>query len=236
MKRITLFLFTLFAFLFLAAGNEGFEYYINSEYEKAWNHYVTMFEENDADPLAAYNLAVISERFNKPGLAVYYYIQSLQRAPGFPEAENNLSVLSGELNITVPETLYGPNESIDLTLIIFFISLYGFAALFSVLCFKPDWRIKISLLPVFLVLIISVSLFILDYREKLDENWAVAVENSSLHSGPDDALNEVAKLAEGEILIVETVSGDWFKVKGFNDNVEGWVQAGNIRMIIRGSR
>jgi tetratricopeptide (TPR) repeat protein len=236
MKRIIVTILIFFAFLFISAGDKGFDYYINGEYENAWNHYLELFEQNDADPLASYNLAVISERFNKPGLAVYYYIQALQRAPGFSEAENNLSALSKEINITVPETLKGPAESIDLTLIVFFISLYLFAILFCVICFKPDWRIKIALIPVFLILLISASLYFIKYREAVNESWAVSVENATLHSGPDGSLTEVARLAEGEILVVETVSGEWMKVKGFNDNVEGWTEMRNIRRIIRGNK
>ena len=194
------------------------------------------FEKDGADPLAAYNLAVISERFNKPGFAVYFYIQTLQRAPEFSEAKNNLSLLSREINVSVPEVLMVPDDSFDITLIVFFVALYVFAILFAMFCFKPDWRIKTVLLPVFLILIVTGVLYFFKYMESLEENWAVSVESSALHSGPDVSLKEVGTIKEGEILIVETDSGEWCKVKGFNDNVEGWLEMSNIRRIIRGRK
>jgi hypothetical protein len=234
-KSAWLLFFMFFPILVFGAG-KGFDLYVEGNYEKAWNHYTEKFENNDLDPLAAYNLGVISERFKKPGLAVYFYIQTLQRAPGFSEAANNLSVLSGEINVKIPEKLLKPEDAVDITLIIFFASLYVFALLFSILCFKPDWRIKIALLPLFLIMTVSSVLYFFKYSEAVNENWAVSVEDSSLHSGPDGSLTEVARVRAGEILVVENISGNWYKVKGFNDNVEGWAEMSNIRRIIRGSR
>jgi len=228
--------FIIIFFFNLLGEDDGFDYYVNGEFEKAWNYYLEIFEDNGADPLAAYNLAVISERFNKPGLAVYYYIQALQRVPDFSEAKNNLTLISKETGVIIPEVLLGPDNSIDITLIVFFISLYLFAFLFARLCFKPDWKIKTALFPVFLILIVTAVLYFFKYSESVNEKWAVSVENFSLHSGPDDSLTEVGKVREGEVLMVENISGQWYKVKGFNDNVEGWAKISNIRRIIRGSR
>ena len=236
MMRSLMFIFFLLCPVLIFGAGKGFDLYVQGEYEQAWNHYTEKFENNDFDPLAAYNLGVISERFKKPGLAVYFYIQTLQRAPGFSEASNNLSVLSREINIEIPEVLLKPEDSVDTTLIVFFISLYAFAILFSILCFKPDWRIKIALLPVFLVMTVSSVLYFFKYSESVNEIWAVSVEDSSLHSGPDEALTEVAKVRAGEILKIESTSGNWYKVKGFNDNVEGWAEMSNIRRIVRGSK
>ncbi len=235
MKKTVAVLLLIFSFHFLKAESDGFNFYISKDYESAWNYYFEKFEQN-ADPLASYNLGVIAEKFNKPGLAIYYYIQTLQRLPDFSQAKNNLSILIREENLTVPGILLEPDRPVDITLIIFFAALYIFSLLFSILCFKPDWRIKTALFPIFFVLIITAILYFFKYNETANETWGVSVERSSLHSGPDTTLREVGKLREGEILMVESVSGQWAKIKGFHDNVEGWVEMSNIRRIIRGSR
>ena len=125
--------------------------------------------------------------------------------------------------------------ALDWLLVIFFISLYAFALLIVLICFKSDWRLKIMLLPVFLVMCVSASLYYMNYNENLKENWAVAIKGEVLRSGPDSSLSEIGKIKEGEIINVVSSSGSWYKVKGFQDNVEGWVELGSIRAVKRGT-
>ena len=91
------------------------------------------------------------------------------------------------------------------------------------------------LLPVFLVMCISATLYYMNYDENLKENWAVAIKGEVLRSGPDSSLSEIGRVKEGEIISVVSSSGQWYKVKGFQDNVEGWVEFGSIRAVKRGT-
>ena len=233
MKKIIL----IFALLFSVPlfAEDGFSLYIKKDYTGAYNAFYSKFAENNNDPLYSYNLGVTSEALGRKGEALYFYLQSLQNAPDFPEAKNNLDIVAKDLEVSIPKALTTPVFTVDWLLILFFISLYAFAAILSILCFKSDWRLKIMLLPVFLVMCVSATLYYLNYNENLKENWAVAIKGEVLRSGPDSSLNNIGNLKEGEIINIVSSSGSWYKVKGFQDNVEGWVELGSIRAVRRGT-
>ncbi|MBR4532197.1 SH3 domain-containing protein [bacterium] len=233
MKKIILIL-ALFFSVSLSA-EDGFSLYIKKDYAGAYNAFYSKFAENSSDPLYSYNLGVTSEALGRKGEALYFYLQALQNAPDFAEAKNNLDIVVSDLGIAVPKMLTTPVFAVDAILVIFFISLYAFAAILTILCLKSDWRLKIMLLPVFLVMCVSATLYYLNYNENLKENWAVAVKGELLRSGPDSSLKEIGKIREGEIINVVSSSGSWYKVKGFQDNVEGWVELNSIRAVKRGT-
>lgn len=216
-------------------AEDGFSLYIKKDYQGAYKAFYSKFAENSADPLYSYNLGVTSEALGRKGEALYFYLQSLQNAPDFPEAKNNLDIVAKDLEVTIPQALTNPVFALDWLLILFFISLYAFAILIALICFKSDWRLKIMLLPVFLVMCVSATLYYMNYNENLKENWAVAIKGETLRSGPDSSLSEIGKIKEGEIINVVSSSGTWYKVKGFQDNVEGWVELGSIRAVKRGT-
>ena len=216
-------------------AEDGFSLYIKKDYQGAYNAFYSKFAENSADPLYSYNLGVTSEALGRKGEALYFYLQSLQNAPDFPEAKNNLDIVAKDLEVAIPQALTNPVFALDWLLIMFFVSLYAFALLIVLICFKSDWRLKIMLLPVFLVMCVSASLYYMNYNENLKENWAVAVKGEVLRSGPDSSLSEIGKIKEGEIINVVSSSGSWYKVKGFQDNVEGWVELSSIRAVRRGA-
>ena len=233
MKKIFLTLILLFSAALFA--EDGFSLYIKKDYSGAYNAFYSKFAADNNDPLYSYNLGVTSEALGRKGEALYFYLQSLQNAPDFPEAKNNLDIVAKDLEVSIPKALTMPVFAVDWLLILFFISLYAFAAILSILCFKSDWRLKIVLLPVFLVMCVSATLYYLNYNENLKENWAVAIKGEVLRSGPDSSLNNIGNLKEGEIINIVSSSGSWYKVKGFQDNVEGWVELGSIRALKRGT-
>ncbi|MBO4699417.1 SH3 domain-containing protein [bacterium] len=233
MKKIFLALIIFVVFPLFA--EDGFSLYIKKDYRSAYNAFYSKFAENSDNPLYSYNLGVTSEALGRKGEALYFYLQALQNSPDFAEAKNNLGIVVNDLGVTVPTTLTTPVFAVDWLLVILFLSLYAFAALLSILCFKSDWRVKIILLPVFLVMCLSATLYYMNYNENLKENWAVAIKGEVLRSGPDSSLGEIGRLKEGEIINVVSSSGQWYKVKGFQDNVEGWVELGSIRALKRGT-
>ncbi len=233
MKKIFLTLLILISSALFA--EDGFSLYIKKDYQGAYKAFYSKFAENSDDPLYSYNLGVTSEALGRKGEALYFYLQALQNAPDFAEAKNNLGIVVSELGIAVPTALTTPVFAADWLLILFFVSLYAFALLIVLICFKSDWRLKIMLLPVFLIMCVSATLYYMNYNENLKENWAVAIKSEVLRSGPDSSLSEIGKLKEGEIINVVSSSGSWYKVKGFQDNVEGWVELGSIRAVKRGT-
>jgi len=233
MKKIFLTLILLFSAALFA--EDGFSLYIKKDYPGAYNAFYSKFATNNNDPLYSYNLGVTSEALGRKGEALYFYLQALQNAPDFPEAKNNLDIVAKDLEISIPKALTTPVFAVDWLLVFFFISLYAFTVILSILCFKSDWRLKIVLLPVFLVMCVSATLYYLNYNENLKENWAVAIKGEVLRSGPDSSLNNIGNLKEGEIINIVSSSGQWYKIKGFQDNVEGWVELGSIRAVKRGT-
>jgi len=234
MKKTAVFIFLTVSFLSLFANEDGFSLYLKKNYKEAYNAFNEQFISSNGDPLYAYNLGVTSTALGEKGSAVYFYIQALQRAPELPEAKNNLKILAGEMNITIPQALLEPVHSVDYLLMIFFVSIYVFAILASILCFRNDWRIKTALLPVFLIMTVSAAMYFMKYEEENKVNWAVAVTGDALRSGPDVSLTEIGRIKEGEIINIVSSSGSWYKVKSFQDNVEGWIELKSIRAVMRG--
>ncbi|MBO4711436.1 SH3 domain-containing protein [bacterium] len=232
-KKIIFFCLLVFSSLLFA--EDGFSLYIKKDYQGAYNAFYSKFSENSDDPLYSYNLGVTSEALGRKGEALYFYLQALQNAPDFSEAKNNLNIVEKDLGITVPKSLTTPVFAVDWLLILFLVSLYAFAILLAVICFKSDWRLKIMLLPVFLIMCVTSTLYYMNYNENLKENWAVAIKGAVLRSGPDSSLSEIGRIKEGEIINLVSSSGQWYKVKGFQDNVEGWVELNSIRAVKRGA-
>ena len=232
MKKL-IFLLLSFVTFSLIAENSGFNSYLEKDYKKAKELFTKDFKE-DMGPLVSYNLGVTSEALNKPGEAVYYYIQALQRAPELEEAKSNLDLLVKEKGITVPKKLLEPYNAVNAVLIVFFITLYLFAGLIVLYTFVPDWKIKMALLPLFLVMTVSAAFYFIEYNRQSEQNWAVVVSDDALRSGPDESLKEIGSLKEGEIINVVSSSGSWYKVKSFQDNVEGWVKFEKIKAVARG--
>jgi len=233
MKKMILSLFVFFLFSTLFA-DDAFTFYLNKDYQKSYDSLYSLFSEESDNPLYSYNLGVVSSKLGKRGESLYFYLQSLQNSPDFGEARNNLEIVAGDLGVTVPKKLLEPLYAVDITLILFFISLYVFAALLSILCFKNDWRIKITLLPVFLFTCVTASLYYFNYTERTRETWAVVVAAEPLRSGPDSSLSEIGAVKEGEVINILYSSGSWYKVKSFQDNVEGWIDLKAIRALKRG--
>ena len=95
MKKIISALVILFSSALFA--EDGFSLYIKKDYQGAYNAFYSKFAENSADPLYSYNLGVTSEALGRKGEALYFYLQSLQNAPDFAEAKNNLGIIVSDL-------------------------------------------------------------------------------------------------------------------------------------------
>jgi hypothetical protein len=234
MKKHILFIILIMFSINLFSDEDGFSLYIKKDYQGAYRAFNEKFVKSDADPLYSYNLGVTANALGLEGEAVYFYLQALQKAPDLTEARNNMQVITSKNNITVPATLLEPKRSIDFVLITFFISIYIFSILVSMSFFSPDWKIKTAMLPVFLVMAVTAVLFFTSHDAESSESWGVVVKSGELKSGPDDSLSGIGNIKEGEIVNIVFSSGSWYKVKSFQDNVEGWVDLSKIRAIMRG--
>lgn len=234
MKRTVITILFLVLFQGMLCAGDGFSLYLKKDYHGAYKEFNEKFISSDHDPLYSYNLGVTANAMGLTGEAVYFYIQTLQRAPELTEAKNNLAVIASKNGLAVPLTLMEPSKSVDIVLVIFFISIYIFAILVSMMFFSPDWKIKTAMLPVFLIMVVTAVLFFTHNNNESREVWGVVVKSGELKSGPDELLAGIGNVKEGEIVNIVISSGSWYKVKSFQDNVEGWVDLSRIRAVMRG--
>ena len=99
MKRLVFIITIFFTFISVAENTEGFNSYVKKNYKKAKEHFQKDFNSSGMDPLYSYNLGVTSQTLGQKGDAVFYYLQTLQRAPELSEAKNNLNLLVKDLSL-----------------------------------------------------------------------------------------------------------------------------------------
>lgn len=233
MRSITAFIIFCLLPLFLFADT-ALESFVKKDYKAAENTLISeLVKKGGDDPLLLYNLGVTCEKQNEKGLAAYYYLQSIQAAPGFTEARNNLDIILKEEGLKVPKILMEEGDGPLYTVILFFVFLYIFVAALIVYMFRPGWKLRVSLLPAFMLMLLFTVLFFIKYRDFRAESYAVTIVSRELKSGPDEALSTVGKIKAGEILEIKNISGDWVKAKSFQDNIEGWANSSDLRFVAR---
>lgn len=217
----------------LLAADELFDAYTGGDHATAADILQKRLAERPHDPLLHYNLGVVKERHGERGAAVYHYLQALQAAPSFPEARNNLDLLTGELHVTVPKQLTEPSGGLAAVVIPFFLFLYLFVFALIRYLFRPGWKLRLALIPLFMFTVLFATLFVMRYRAVGTPVYAVALSEDEMRSGPDAALTVVGKVKEGEVLEIAATSSGWVKTKSFQDNIEGWLPASRIHHLTR---
>jgi len=230
-KQLFIILFLLSATLF----GDTFSLLTAGKYEEAETQLHAQLQKNPADALALYNMGVLSEKKEKVGDAVFYYVQTLAIAPTFSEAQNNLSGIAEKQSLTIPKRAIQPTQLLQP-----FFLLMGVVSLFVLLLiwhmFKPNWKIKVALIPLILIVLLLSSWFIGKYHDYQSYSFAVVRTADELKSGPDRALSSVGSLKEGEVVRILAISGKWCKVESVQDNVEGWVSLPDLGIIQRSYR
>lgn len=231
MKRL-LCLLLLLATLPAVAG-DLFELYAKKDLRGAQELLEKELAQKPFDPLLHYNLGVIAEKQERKGDALHHYLQALQAAPDLKEARNNLDLLAGELHVTVPKRLTEKNGDIAPVMMLFFLFLYLLVGALLLYMLRPGWKLRLLLVPLFMLTVLFAALFFVRYRDTGAQLYAVSVTAAELKSGPDAALTPVGKVREGEVLEISGASEGWLKAKSFQDNIEGWIHAPQIRHLTR---
>ncbi len=231
MKRL-LCLLILLATLPVTAA-DLFERYAKKDYRGAQELVEKELAQRPFDPLLHYDLGVIAEKQGQKGAALHHYLQALQAAPDLKEARNNLDLLAGELHVTVPKRLTEKSGDIAPVMILFFVFLYLLIGTLLLYMLRPGWKLRLLLVPLFMLTVLFAVLFFVRYRDTGAQLYAVAVTAAELKSGPDTALTAVGKVREGEVLEISGASVGWLKAKSFQDNIEGWIYAPQIRPLTR---
>ncbi len=231
MKRL-LGILLLLAALPLCA-DDLFELYAKKDHRAAQALVEKELAQRPFDPLLHYNLGVIAEKQGQKGDALHHYLQALQAAPDLKEARNNIDLLAAELHVTVPKRLTEKSGDIAPVMILFFVFLYLLIGALLLYMLRPGWKLRLLLVPLFMLTVLFAVLFFTRYRDTGAQLYAVAVTAAELKSGPDTALTAVGKVREGEVLEISGASVGWLKAKSFQDNIEGWIHAPQIRHLTR---
>ncbi|HSA33335.1 MAG TPA: hypothetical protein P5077_06370 [bacterium] len=217
----------------ILAADDLFDAYTGGDHAAAADILQDRLTERPHDPLLHYNLGVVEERRGNRGAAVHHYLQALQAAPAFPEARNNLDLLTAELHVTVPKQLTEPSSGLAAVAAPFFLFLYLFVFALIRHLFRPAWKLRLALIPLFMFTVLFATLFVMRYRAAGMPVYAVALSAGEMRSGPDAALTAVGKVKEGEVLEIAATSDGWAKTKSFQDNIEGWLPASRIHHLTR---
>jgi len=210
-----------------------FELYAKKDYAAAAGSLEKELTQKPFDPLVHYNLGVIVQKQGHRGEALHHYLQALQAAPDLKEARNNLDTLATDLHVTIPKRLTEPGGDIVPVMLLFLVFLYLFVGTLLVYLARPGWKLRLMLVPLFMLMVLFAVLFVGRYRDTGTQLYAVAVAAGELKSGPDTALTAVGKVREGEVLEITSASEGWLKAKSFQDNIEGWIHASQIRHLTR---
>lgn len=236
MRKIILFILLLVITApVLYASDSGFDAYVAKDYHKAETIFLNELKQDPDNPLLLYNLGVVSEKEELYGHAVYFYLQTLQVAPDFKEAEHNLKILEENLSLKIPHSLMEKNAPLEIPLVLFMLSIYFVVAALIFFMFKPSWKIKIALIPLFTAAIFFTAFFLYRHNEYYSVKTAIALFQTDLKSGPDNALTSIGKTGEGDTLIVEETNNGWARVKNFKTNEEGWLEIQNMALLKRRS-
>jgi len=233
MKRLLSFGAVLCVVIPFSAAGSWFDAYTAGDYARARGVLEQHLLQHPSDPLIHYNLGVVAEKEGRRGAAVYHYLQALQAAPAFKEARNNLEALTGELHVTIPSSLLDQSGDLWWTMILFFVTFYLFTAVLLWHLLRPNWKRRLALVPIVMLMALFAFLFASRYHAQTRLRYAVAQSAQTLRSGPDSALSGVGTVREGEIVEIGDTSGEWTKIRGFQDNIEGWVPSLQVRHIIR---
>ena len=228
-------LFISLLLLSFSLVSNSFSLLTEGKLEEAKKELEEQIATDSSNPLALYNLGVISEKSGDVGDAVFYYVRALSIAPTFSEAEHNLNRLAEKNNLTVPKQTLKPAR----LLTPFFLlmgAIYLFVFLLIWHLFKPQWKIKIALVPLILIILLLFSWFIGKQSDYTASSIAIIRVGNELKSGPDSSLSNVGTLKEGEVVRILAISGKWCKVESVQDNVEGWVSRPSLGMIERSYR
>ncbi|HOW52138.1 MAG TPA: hypothetical protein PLV42_08880 [bacterium] len=231
MKRLACLLILIVTLPVVAA--DLFELYGKKDYRAAEEALNAQLDRDPFDPLSHYNLGVVAQKQGRRGTALYHYLQALQAAPDLKEARNNLDTLATDLHVTIPKRLTEPGGDIVPVMLLFFLFLYLFVGTLLAYLARPGWKLRLMLVPLFMLTVLFAVLFVVRYRDTGAQLYAVALTAAELKSGPDTALTAVGKVREGEVLEMTAASEGWIKAKSFQDNIEGWIHAPQIRHLTR---
>ncbi len=221
----------LFLFHSLLFAETSFDAFKKKDFLNTEKLLLQEMAEKGESALLLYNLGVTSEKRGNQGYAAYYYIQSLQYAPEFKEARQNLDIITKNSGIKIPATLLNHSSAFFVTVLFFAGTLYLFTIMLIFFMWNPSWKIKIALIPAFMILIFASALFVYRYRDMNAVSYAVAVVDTEQKSGPDTSMSSLGKIKKGEVLIVLDVSGNWAKTESFQDHSEGWIDLNAVKNI-----
>lgn len=236
MKKLISFIVVIFVIMpVIYASDSGFDAYVAKDYHKAETLFLSELKKDEDNPLLLYNLGVVSEKEELYGHAVYFYLQALQTAPDFKEPVHNLKILEESLSLKIPHSILAKDAPLEIPLILFMFSIYIVALMLVVFMFKPSWKIKIALIPLFTAAIFFTAFFLYRHNEYYSVKTAITLFQVDLKSGPDSALTSIGKTGEGDPLIVEETNNGWARVKNFKTNEEGWLEIQNMALLKRRS-
>jgi tetratricopeptide (TPR) repeat protein len=251
MKNLIL-IFLLFISVKLLAVDEaermmekGNSYYQNNQFEQAIDVYEKILHNGYESKNLYYNLGNAYYRVGKLGYAILNYEKAVKLDPNDEDINYNLKIADArtvDKIETLPKlfylrwwesliNLFSVNGWVIFLYIVFIILLLSAVVyFFSRKSFLQRWAFLTGC-GLVVILIISVLLSILKYKQDTNKNYAIVTEQSiTVKTSPDDKSNDAFIIHEGLKVYISDQVGNWYKIR-LADGKVGWLQETDIKII-----
>ena len=223
----------------------GNELYQQKQYEKAVDTYQDIINMGYEGTSLYYNLGNSYYREGKIGLAILYYEKALRLSPGDADVQHNLLIANtktiDKIETIPPFFLFQWWESL---LALFSVNGWTYIAyvfyillLASIGIYFFAKRNKLQRYAFFggllslLLMIITLSLFIINLNRELNVKKAIVIDPSvTVKLSPDPSSNDAFIVHEGLKIREEDHVDNWIKIR-LADGKEGWLPKNTIATI-----
>lgn len=224
---------------------KGNAFYQNGKYDEAVLSYETILTNGEQSAELYYNLGNAYYKQNKVAPAIYNYEKALQLDPDNADIKNNLEFaeqkrvdkitplpkpgLSGLVETWAGGYHY---DSWAWAAVAFaFISFITFAGYYLLKKEKQKRIFFAGLCLSVLLFIVSIASAAFLYSAASDDNPAIVFSKSAaVKTDPDAEAEDAFMLHEGTKVQVDDLGNDWAKIR-LEDNRQGWIEAGAIKML-----
>ncbi|MGV3460828.1 MAG: tetratricopeptide repeat protein [Flavobacterium sp.] len=230
------------------AGNlytEANKLYQSGKYNEAATLYEGILKSRHESAELYYNLGNAYYKQNKIAPAIYNYEKALILDPDNADVQNNLNFAEQKrIDKITPLPKPGLSGLVESwaggyhydswawgAVVFAFLSLITFAGYYLLKKEKHKRIFFAGLCLSVLLFVVSIASSAFLYRAASEDNPGIVFTKSlAVKTDPDNDAADAFRLHEGTKVQVEDLGGDWAKIR-LQDNREGWVSSGAIRML-----
>ncbi len=224
---------------------QGNEYFVQKQYEKAIESYSHLINSRYEGTSLFYNLGNTYYREGKIGYAILYYEKALRLSPGDEDTKHNLALANlktiDKLE-SLPQfflfdwwegllALFSTSGWTIIAYIFYILFIFSLGFYFYAENALKQRVVLISGLAGLLFLIFSCSLLMIKLNRELNVKNGIVIENTvNVKLSPDSDSNDAFIVHEGLKVRLEDKVDNWVKIK-LEDGKVGWIQEDDAKVI-----